>query len=498
VLGMRLFASEDWLLCPSWSRIRAIEVFVPLRPPAALCGPLLPFGSTKMNGSHQSQSACVKPGSKPASAGEPRIVSVSAEARTIHKVRIRIIPFLFLLYIIAFVDRTNISIAVLDRTMGAQLALTSRQFWLAAGIFFIGYFVFEIPSNLLLHKIGARIWIARILISWGIIAVVTGLVQSVFQLYAARFLLGVAEAGFFPGIVLYLTYWFRQREQAQAIALFMAALPVCGILCNPISGLILDHVRWLGVGGWRWLLILEGIPAVVCGVVTYFVLPNGPAEANFLTKEEKGRLIAGLGHDEGRHQAQRPITVIQALTDRRVWHLVCIYLPLMFASMTMTFGMPSWVKNLSSTYSNTVVGFLVAIPYLVGLVAMILVSRSSDRKLELRYHAAIPAAVGGIAFLLLRITISPLLTILLLSFVVLGIYSFCGPFWSLPGRFLTGFSAASGIALINSVGNLGGFVGPYAMRAFGERTGLALAAGCLFLAAAFVLLVPKQEKSRGE
>jgi ACS family tartrate transporter-like MFS transporter len=419
-------------------------------------------------------------------------VSTSAETRTINRVRIRIIPFLFLLYIVAFLDRSNLSLARLT-TMKDELGVTSQQYALAAGIFFIGYFVFEIPSNLLLHKIGARIWIARILISWGMVAVLTGVVQNVFQLHVARFLLGVAEAGFFPGVVLYLTYWFREREQAQAVALFMAALPVCGVLCNPISGLILDHVNWLGVQSWRWLFILEGIPAVVCGVITYLVLPNGPVEAKFLTKEEKEWLITGLAREEQNKQAEHQITAIKALANRRVWQLVCIYFPLMVASMTMTFYMPGWIKHLFISSSNTVVGLLLAIPYLVGLVAMILVSRSSDRNFERRYHAAIPAAIGGISFFLLPITTSPLFSIMLWSLVVLGIYSTCGPFWSLPGRFLTGFSAASGIALINALGNLGGFAGPFAMGRLGERTGLAVVGGCLFLSATLFLLVPKGE-----
>src|SRR5260221_13154472 len=207
------------------------------------------------------------------------IASISIETKTIQKVRLRILPFVFLLYVVSYLDRINIGFAAL--TMNKELGITSQQFGLLAGIFFFGYFLFEIPSNLLLHKIGARIWIARILISWGIVAMLTGLTRNVSQLYVARFMLGLAEAGYFPGIVLYLTYWFRQREQAQAIALFLTGLPITSIVGAPLSGLILDHAHWLGVSSWRWLLILEGLPAIVCGLVTLFVLPSRPADAKF-------------------------------------------------------------------------------------------------------------------------------------------------------------------------------------------------------------------------
>src|SRR5881409_85858 len=250
--------------------------------------------------------------------GQP-IAPSFIEARTIRKIRIRIIPFIFLLYIICFLDRINIGFAAL--TMNKELAITSEQFGLLVGIFFFGYFLFEIPSNLLLHKIGARIWIARILISWGIVAVITGFVQNVSQLYVARFLLGLAEAGYFPGIVLYLTYWFRQREQAQAIALFLAGLPVTSILGAPVSGFILDRIHWLGVSSWRWLLILEGIPAVIGGVLTYFLLPSRPAEAKFLSKEEKDWIEAEVAREEQEKLASHKISAVQALVNWRIWHL---------------------------------------------------------------------------------------------------------------------------------------------------------------------------------
>ena len=423
--------------------------------------------------------------------------AMSMQAGTARKLRLRIIPYLFLLYVIAYLDRINIGFAAL--TMNKELAITSEQFGLLVGIFFLGYFLFEIPSNLLLHKIGARIWIARILISWGIVAVMTGFVQNVSQLYVARFLLGLAEAGYFPGIVLYLTYWFRQREQAQAIALFLAGLPVTSILGAPVSGFILDRVHWLGVSSWRWLLILEGIPAVVCGVLTYFLLPSRPAEAKFLTQNEKDWITQELKQEESQKHGTHQISAIQALTNGRVWHLACIGFTLNIGMYSLTFWMPQFVKSLSSLYSNTKIGLLVMIPYLVGLLAMVLVSRSSDRKMERKYHAAIPAIVAGIALASLGATHSTFSSIFFLCFASLGIYSVYGPFYSLPSEFLTGFAAASGIALISSIANLGGFAGPYAIGLVRQRTnslygGLALTGVSLFVSATLMLLLPREAR----
>jgi sugar phosphate permease len=415
---------------------------------------------------------------------------------TIRKVRNHLLPLLFLLYVVAFLDRLNIGFAAL--TMNSELAITSAQFGLIAGIFFGGYFLFEIPSNLLLHKIGARIWIARILVSWGIVAMLTGTVHSVPQLYAVRFLLGVAEAGFFPGIVLYLTYWFPQREQAQAVALFMMALPVASILGAPVSGFILDHAHWLAISSWRWLLILEGLPAIVCGVLTYFLLPSRPAEATFLTQDEKSWITAELAREEQEKIGEHSISALRALAHPGVWHLAFVLSMFLIGLYAVTFYMPQTVKPLWRGYSNTAVGILVMVPHLAGLTAMILVSRSSDRRLERRYHAAMPLIVGGIALMLLGATSSPLLSMTLWSFSAMGLYSFYGPFWSLPSKFLAGFSAASGIALINSVGNLGGFVGPSVMGAVasgarGIYRGFAIAGVSLFVSAALVLLLPKKQ-----
>jgi ACS family tartrate transporter-like MFS transporter len=427
------------------------------------------------------------------------IAAGDVESRTTHKLRRHLIPLLFLLYVVAYLDRVNVGFAAL--TMNADLAITSAQFGLLVGIFFWGYFAFEIPSNLLLHKIGARIWIARILITWGIVAMLTGAVRSVQQLYVARFLLGVAEAGFFPGIVLYLTYWFRQSEQARVISLFVTALPVASILGAPVSGFLLDHARWAAISSWRWLLILEGLPAIVCGVITYLMLPSRPSEATFLTRDEKNWVTAELAREEQEKVGGHGISAFRALAHPRVWHLASILFTFDIGLYAMSFYLPQAMRSVSSGYSNTAVGISVMVPHLVGLMTMILVSRSSDRRQERRYHAAISAIVGGMALVLLGATSSHSLSIALWSFVAMGIYSFYGPFFSIPSQFLTGFSAASGIALINSVGNLGGFVGPSVIGAFSSGTGgiyggLAVAGVSLLVSAVLVVLLPKDRAIR--
>ena len=430
-------------------------------------------------------------------ATSPALLPGEIEKSATRKIQTRIIPFVFVLFVIAFIDRINIGFAAL--TMNKELAITSQQFGLLSGIFFWGYFIFEIPSNLLLHKIGARIWIARILISWGIVAMLTGLVKTAAQLYILRFLLGVAEAGYFPGIVLYLTYWFRQRQLAEPLALFLTAIPVANIIGAPLSGVILDQIHWLGLGSWRWLLILEGIPAILGGALTYFYLPGRPSEAKFLINREKAWIAAELASEELQKGKATEITVIQALTHKRVWHLTAIYIPCTIGWYAAAFWMPQLIKAISTDYSNTTVGVLVTIPYLVALAAMVLVGRSSDRNLERRYHAAIPLMIGALAFVGLSSisTRSVFLTITLWCLVVSGIECAWSPIWSLPNEFLAGFSAAAGIALINGVGNLGGFIGPYAMGAINKATGsfyggLLLAGISWFISATLLIVLPRR------
>ena len=421
--------------------------------------------------------------------------TASLGARTIRKMQWRILPFIFLLYVVAYLDRINIGFAAL--TMNKDLGITGQQFGLAVGVFFIGYFLFEIPSNLLLHRIGARIWIARILITWGIIATLTGFVHNVHELYGARFLLGLAEAGYYPGVVLYLTYWFRQRDQAVAVAVVLVGVPVTSILGGPISGLILDHAHWLALSSWRWLLILEGIPAVLCGVLAYFVLPSRPSEAKFLTPEEKEWILGELAREEEIKNRKQQISIGETFSHIRVWHLAAIQFTALTGLYSLSFWMPQVVKALSSHYSNTVVGVLVVIPQLAGLVSMVLVSRSSDRRLERRYHAGISTLVAGCGWLLLSSSPSPMVAMAAFSLVAMGAYSFFGPFWAMPSEFLCGYAAASGIAMINSIGNLGGFAGPYTIGFIKDRTGsvswgLAFVGISMCVSAVLLFTLPKK------
>ncbi len=425
----------------------------------------------------------------------PLIRSSAIETATIRKLRIRVLPFLFALYVVALIDRINLGFAAL--TMNRDLAISSQQFGLAAGIFFWGYFLFEIPSNLILHRIGARVWIARILITWGAVATLTGFVQSADQLYIARFMLGLAEAGYWPGIVLYLGYWFRQREKARALALILVGIPLASVLGAPISGFILDHIHWFGLSSWRWLLILEGLPAVTCAYLAKLLLPNGPHEASFLTIEEKAWITEQLELEERQKTGAQSLSVIQTLINSGVWHLACVGFASGFGAYTFSFWLPQMMRSLLAGQSNTMVGLVVMIPNLLGLIAMVVVSCHSDRTLERRYHMAASVALAGIAMLLVGAARSPLLSVVLFSTVAIGAYSFLPVLMSTPAEFLTGFSAAAGIALVTAVSNFGGFVGPYTVGLIRQKTGNLyyglICSGVSFLvSASLALFLPKR------
>jgi MFS transporter, ACS family, tartrate transporter len=406
------------------------------------------------------------------------------------KVRRHLLPMLFVLYVVAYLDRINVGFAALD--MNRELGLSSEQYGLLSGIFFCGYFLFEIPSNLILHRIGARTWIARILLTWGLVALLTGFVRNAPQLYAARFLLGVAEAGFFPGMLYYLSYWFPQRQQAQAIGFFLTALPAASILGGPLSGWILDHAHGFGLASWRWLLILEALPAIGCGVLTYRLLADRPADASFLSAEEKARIGAALESEAAAKPKAGQPGILRSLTHPRILHLTGIHFLFLMGLYLTGFWMPQSIKAVAVGYSNTAVGVLVMIPSAVSLAAMVIVSRSSDRRRERYFHAAISLLIAAAGLYFVGAAPSLTARVALWSAVASGLASYLGPFWACPGEFLCGRSAASALAFINSFGSLGSFFSLSIIGAIAKRTGsleggFRAVAVALVLAAALVL-----------
>jgi MFS transporter, ACS family, tartrate transporter len=419
-------------------------------------------------------------GTRAAAAGS----AVDAADSTARTIRRRLLPFLFVLYVVAYLDRINVGFAAL--TMNQELGLSSQQYGLLSGVFFWGYFIFEVPSNLMLERIGARVWIARILISWGVVSFATAFAHSAAQLYVARFLLGVAEAGFFPGIVLYLTYWFTQRQLAQAIGVFMTALPTASIVGGPMSGWILDHVHGFGLSSWRWVLMLEALPAVVGGICTYLLLPNGPAEAGFLTAEHKQALVSALRSEAEAKRVSERRPVLGTIGSRRVLYLAAIAFLFMTGSYVAGFWMPQSIRAAGHGLSHLKIGLLVMAPNLIGLCAMVLVSRSSSRRDERHWHAALSLLVAAVGYRFVGSADSLWPCVALWSLATSGLYGFIGPFWSMPGQFLNGRAAATAFAAVCSLGNLAGFVALATMGSMAGRTG-GLADGFHWVAAALLL-----------
>jgi MFS transporter, ACS family, tartrate transporter len=427
-------------------------------------------------------------------------MSEAVAKSTIGKVRMFLIPYMFLLYVINFLDRVNVGFAALK--MNKDLGLNSEQFGFAAGIFFFGYLIFQLPSNLILQKIGARIWVSIILVVWGLVASLTGLANSADQLYSARFVLGLVEAGFFPGIILYLTYWFPQRELAKAVALLMTSLAFSSIIGSPISGIILDHVYWNGLASWRWLFILEGIPAVIFGVVTFLILPSLPQEARFLTQEEKNWLTTEIALEKQEKTIPKITSVMDSILNGTVWILACIYFfGIIVGIYAISFWLPTIVNGLSKDYSAQTVGFLSMIPFIFAAVMMVAVGWSSDKRAEWRYHTQIPLLVSAAAIFLMSFMKTPFTSIIILSFLTAGVCAAFGPFWAMPNKFLSGTAAAAGIAVINSIGNLGGFFSPIIIGHIKSRTGNIYygldAIGVSLLVSAILLLFLPKEATKG-
>lgn len=401
------------------------------------------------------------------------------ERATVRQVTRRIVPLCFILYIVAYIDRANIGYAALE--MNAELGLTTEAFGFAAGIFFIGYFLFEVPSNIAMERFGARKWIARILVTWGIVSMATAFVQTTWQLYAVRFLLGVAEAGYFPAIIIYFTAWFRAKEQATVLALFTSAIPVSYIIGAPLSTFIMDHVQWAGLSGWRWMFLLEGAPALIGGVFTYKYLVDRPSNAKWLTREQSDWLEGEIARDHDSGVGKKHLSTWKAISNPRVLFLALIYFVYQAGSLGVGYWLPQLLKQSNVGLSNFQVGLLAMMPYVVATIGMIAWSRHSDRTGERRMHAAWPLLLAAVALAGVAYSTGMIASIALLALALTGFYAFKAPFWTLPGFFLSRRSAAVSIAAINSIGNLGGFAGPYAIGFVAKQTGSPLG-GVLFLA----------------
>jgi MFS transporter, ACS family, tartrate transporter len=406
-------------------------------------------------------------------------------ARVMRKVTRRLIPYLFVCYVVNYLDRINVGYAALE--MKADLGFSDAVYGLGASMFFVGYVLFEIPSNLIMERVGARLWIARIMISWGALSSCMMFVKTAHGFYLLRFFLGAAEAGFFPGTILYLTHWIPAKERARAVALFLTSTALSGVFGGPLSGALLKLGGAHGLAGWQWLFLLEGVPAVALGLVTLAYLDDRPEQARWLTPEERQWLGEKMRAEQQEKLARHGQTLLTALAHPKVLQLCVLYFSVIIGFYGVVFWLPQILKNFSGL-SNAMVGIVSAVPYLIAAIGMVLVGNHSDRTGERGRHVA-AAALAGAAGLALSAVLqhhSPALAFAALCLAALGIWSTLGPFWSMPTEFLAGSAAAGGIALVNSIGNVGGFVGPYVVGYFKERSG-DFADGLFALAAALLI-----------
>ena len=418
--------------------------------------------------------------------------TITLEQRTVKKIMKRILPFVLLLYIIAFIDRVNMGYAALE--MNAELALTAEVFGLLSGIFFIGYFFFEVPSNILMERYGARIWITRIMVSWGIVVVLTGFVQSATHLYIARFLLGVAEAGFFPGIILYLTYWFRAKERGRAYSLFLISMPLAGLLGAPFSTLIMDNISWFSLSGWRWMFIIAGILTVVLGIVCFYYLTDRPKDAKWLSSEERNWIMKEL-ENENSMQKEEKVPKFALLKKPKIWSFIFTYFAVSASVYALSFWTPTIINSFSGDLSNTTIGFIAMIPSLLAIPTMVIWGRLSDRKLDKKMYVVLPMTLAAIGFAGTAFANNPAIAIIFLSLASMGLFSFTGPFFAMLSLSLSEKQAAVGIAIVNTLANLGGFVGPTILGYLDFMEGM-ISIGVLLIVAFLPLLIINRKKTQ--
>jgi MFS transporter, ACS family, tartrate transporter len=395
-------------------------------------------------------------------------MDAALEKSAMRKIYIRLLPFAILSYILAYIDRINVSFAGL--TMRGDLDMSAAAFGFAVGTFYWGYFIFEVPSNVVLEKVGARLWIARIMITWGILAGVTAMVTGSTSFAVVRFLLGVAEAGFFPGLVLYFTYWFPSYHHARIVSSFLIGLPVAVALGAPISTALLDLDGMFGLRGWQIMFIAEALPTVVIGIATYFVLTDKPEQAKFLTAEERNWLIAKLAAERKAKSNLRAFTLWQALVNPKVLLLALNYFGIVTASLGMLIFIPQIIKSLGHS-SNMMVGWLTMIPYVCGGIALVIWGRISDRMNERRWNLLAACVLSTAGLVLAAMTMGTWWALVGMSIAAMGFYGSKGPFFAMPPMFLSGTALAAGIAWINSIGNLGGFFGPWYVGVMKDTTG---------------------------
>ncbi|AUT60131.1 MFS transporter [Paraburkholderia sp. SIMBA_049] len=404
------------------------------------------------------------------------------EEATYRKVAWRLTPLLMLSYVVAYLDRVNVGFAKLG--MSADLGLSDAVYGFGAGIFFIGYFIFEVPSNVILHRVGARVWIARIMVTWGIVSMLTMFVTTPTMFYVMRFLLGLAEAGFFPGIILYLTYWYPAHRRGRMTTWFMTAIAISGVVGGPISGYILKSFDGAnGWHGWQWLFLLEGIPSIIVGILVFIVLDDRISKAKWLTKEERELLERNIAAEDATKEDH---AIGKVMMSPRVLMMSLIYFSFVMGLYGVSFWLPTIIKSTGVTDAFTI-GLLSAIPFAAAVVAMVFVARSADRMRERRWHVAVPGFVGALGLVLSVVWAhDTTLAMAGLTLATMGILTTLPLFWSLPTSFLAGTGAAAGIALINSIGNLAGFLSPYAVGWLKQATA-GNAAGMYMLAAFMVL-----------